>query len=165
MPQLDPSSFISQIFWLAISFTILFFIVVKLIVPNILQIITERNNIIENDLNKAEQAKINAETIEKLYKDSIENAHHKANKLIEEAKLQIKEESRQKMAILSTELNLKLKEAENKIMSLQENASKDIEILATDIVKSIYSKKLNSYIEQDELNRILNEMKANDLKG
>ena len=63
MPQFDVSSFSSQLFWLAIVFAILYFIVSKFIAPKAESILTARNRYIEDDINYAEvykkEAKMN----------------------------------------------------------------------------------------------------------
>lgn len=89
MPQLDISNFSSQIFWLIICFTILYFYLSKIIIPRIDNIISTRKNIIEEDVNQSHilQQKIdklqqesnnirNESSIE--YKNTIDQAHKKA---------------------------------------------------------------------------------------
>jgi len=53
MPQLDLSTFPSQIFWLAVFFVVLYLLMAKLAIPKIERVIDERRNRVENDLDKA----------------------------------------------------------------------------------------------------------------
>lgn len=64
MPQFDVSSFSSQLFWLAIVFAILYFIVSKFIAPKAESILTARNRCIEEDINHAEVYKKEAEMLD-----------------------------------------------------------------------------------------------------
>jgi len=64
MPQFDVSSFSSQLFWLAITFTALYFIVSRLIAPKAESILTARNRCMEEDISYASDYKQKAETLE-----------------------------------------------------------------------------------------------------
>ncbi len=50
MPQLEISTFPSQIFWLVVSFLILYIIMAKVIVPRISSVIKNRENEIKNNI-------------------------------------------------------------------------------------------------------------------
>lgn len=89
MPQLDISNFSSQIFWLIICFTILYFYLSKIIIPRIDNIISSRKNIIEEDVNKTyilqqkidklQQESVNIRNESSVeYKNTIDQAHKKA---------------------------------------------------------------------------------------
>ena len=54
MPQLDPSSYASQTFWLVVSFIILFWFINTLFIPKIIKIKDERNEIITKYISDAE---------------------------------------------------------------------------------------------------------------
>jgi F-type H+-transporting ATPase subunit b len=55
MPQFDSSSFISQLFWFAICFAILYYFMSMVYLPRIREILKERNKKIENDRSIAEE--------------------------------------------------------------------------------------------------------------
>lgn len=63
MPQFDVSSFSSQLFWLAITFTALYFIVSRFIAPKAESILTARNRCMEEDISYAAEYKTKAETL------------------------------------------------------------------------------------------------------
>lgn len=64
MPQFDVSSFSSQLFWLAIVFAVLYFIVSRFIAPKAESILTARNRCIEENINYAEDYKKKAKTLD-----------------------------------------------------------------------------------------------------
>ena len=78
MPQLEISTFPSQIFWLVVSFLLLYLILSKIIVPRIASVLKDRENEIKN----------NFELSEKLYKKT-----ESINQEIEEIKKQTELES------------------------------------------------------------------------
>ena len=79
MPQLEISTFPSQIFWLVISFLLLYLILSRIIVPRIASVLKDREDEIKN----------NFELSEKLYKKTED-----INKEIEEIKKETEIESR-----------------------------------------------------------------------
>ena len=78
MPQLDTSTWPPQLFWLAISFGLLYFVVSRFIIPRIGGIITERKNTIDADLSAATSAKTDSVTALKAYEVSLADARNKA---------------------------------------------------------------------------------------
>ena len=61
MPQLDPTYWASQAFWLILTFTSLYFVLSKLFIPKIKDIIDDRESKIKNDLDEAHKLKNIAE--------------------------------------------------------------------------------------------------------
>ena len=57
LPQLDLTTYSSQVFWLIVSFVVLYFLVAKLAMPRIAEVLEERQERIEDDLDKAETLK------------------------------------------------------------------------------------------------------------
>ena len=63
MPQLDPSTFATQLFWLFLTFTALFLIAWKVALPRMTEVLNTRQERIEGDLEKAETLKAEAEEV------------------------------------------------------------------------------------------------------
>ena len=57
MPQLDTSTFTSQLFWLVVCFFSMMFIMSKFIIPKIADIMEQRQRKIDGYLNKAADLK------------------------------------------------------------------------------------------------------------
>ncbi len=64
MPQFDVSSFSSQLFWLAIVFALLYFIVSRFIAPKAEAILTARNRCLEDNINNANDYNDQAKTLD-----------------------------------------------------------------------------------------------------
>ena len=77
MPQFDVSSFSSQLFWLVIVFTFLYFLISKFIAPKAELILTQRNSFLEENIDYAQEYSKKAKSIEALRKDKLDevNAH------------------------------------------------------------------------------------------
>ena len=62
MPQLETASYLSQIFWLIVSFFSLWFCMAQFVIPKIKESIEQRQNKIDSYLEKADQIKKQAES-------------------------------------------------------------------------------------------------------
>jgi F-type H+-transporting ATPase subunit b len=78
LPQLDVSTFPSQIFWLLITFGVLNFLISKSALPIIHEVMERRHHRIERDLEQAErlaiEAKVTRESYERLHSESLAQA-------------------------------------------------------------------------------------------
>ena len=61
MPQLDPTYWASQAFWLILIFTLLYMALSKMFIPKIKESIDDRENKIKDDLDEAQKLKLVAE--------------------------------------------------------------------------------------------------------
>ena len=86
MPQLDPTYWASQAFWLILIFTALYLALSNLFIPKIKSNIDIRENKIKDDLDEAQKLKNLAEQKLIEYELSIENAKKEVQKIIFESK-------------------------------------------------------------------------------
>jgi F-type H+-transporting ATPase subunit b len=126
MPQLDPTYWASQAFWLILIFTALYLALSNLFIPKIKDNIDSRENKMKDDLDEAQKLKNLAENKLKEYEQSIENANKEVQKIFFESKNQ-----------LNTQIQSKKKEFEKEIEKEVKNAEKEIEDLKRDSLKSI----------------------------
>ena len=91
MPQLDTSSFTSQLFWLIICFFSMMFIMSKFIIPKISEIMEQRQRKIDSYLNKAADFKQQAEAALLKYQDALAKATAKADKSLADTKTEMEQ--------------------------------------------------------------------------
>lgn len=141
MPQLDTSSFTSQLFWLVICFFSMMFIMSKFIIPKIADIMEQRQRKIDSYLNKAADLKQQAESALQKYQDALAQATENANKSLADTKEEMNKLINDKQSELEGRLQKKIKEGETEINVSKEQALKQIkaisEELALDVVKKI----------------------------
>ena len=86
MPQLDPTYWASQAFWLILVFTILYISIAKLYLPKIKNNLDNRENKIKEDLDAANKFKDLSELKMKEYEKILENSKKEVIKIHLEAK-------------------------------------------------------------------------------
>ena len=112
MPQLEPSSYISQIFWLTVTFFGLWFLMSWFIIPRIAEVIDARRKKIDDYIQKAETINKKAmETLER-YEKALQKANQDVASNIAHKKQEIAFEIEQKKNAFSRELASKIAENE-----------------------------------------------------
>lgn len=140
MPQLDSSSFVSQIFWLTITFLTLWFVMSFFIVPRIGEIIDERRNKIDTDIQKAEKVNQKALHILNRYETMLEKANEEINKEVSEKKAQIEASAELKKAEISQYLSQKISDNETLIKKEREQTLKAVNDISAQTAELILQK-------------------------
>jgi F-type H+-transporting ATPase subunit b len=84
LPQMDFTTFPSQIFWLVVTFGLLFVVLSRVTLPRIASTITTRRNRIEGDLATAERSRKDAADALAAYETALAQARARAMALAEE---------------------------------------------------------------------------------
>ena len=104
MPQLDPEFWVAQVFWLLLTFTILYLVIWKIFLPKITYGIENRKSRIINNLNETQKLKENAEKKLKEYDKIIEDTKKAAAKIIDDNKKRLDKDLEQKKQQFSEEV-------------------------------------------------------------
>ena len=132
MPQLEQfSTFPSQIFWLAISFTALFLIMWRVAVPKISDTLEARQNRIDDNLERAAEIKREAEAAIIVYEQSLAEARTEASTIISNATAAMAETAASREAELNDQLNAQIAKSEVTIAAAISAAEDSIRTIAT----------------------------------
>ena len=137
MPQLDPTYWASQAFWLILIFTLLYFALSKLFIPKIKDGINDRENRIKDDLDEAQKLKEVAEKKLIDYEKSIVIGKKEAQKILFENKNKLNADINNKKKIFEKEIDLELKNTEKEIEKFKEDSLKNISSISEEITSSI----------------------------
>lgn len=133
MPQLDPASFPTQLFWLAISFIALYVLMARVALPKVGAIVDARAARIEGDLDRAQAAKAEADSIAKAYEKAIADARHEANGIIRAAEQAIFAKLAEREAESARALAEQTKGAEERIQAARAAALSALNIVAVEV--------------------------------
>ncbi|MEP1142301.1 MAG: hypothetical protein ABJH52_01170 [Henriciella sp.] len=139
-PPFETWHFPSQIFWLAVLFGGLYFILSRFILPSIGNTLEQRESSIADDLDEAARLNDEAVDAQKAVEVSIAKAHGKARETADKARTKIDKEIAAETAKVDAEVDKKLAEAETRISALRADAMKSVESIASDAAASVIGK-------------------------
>ena len=140
LPQLDLNTYPSLMFWSIISLILGFVLMKYLVTPNIKSILNSRETSIQNDLVKAKTSNQESEKIKQSIIKSQEDIKSKSQKIISEAILESKQSIEKKEKEISAKLELKVSEAEKKIIDTQNTVINDVINVAEEITADVVRK-------------------------
>jgi len=147
MPQLDPTYWASQSFWLILIFTILYISISKFYLPKIKDNLDNRENKIKEDLENANKFKEQSEAKLKEYEIILENAKKEVSKIHFESKNILDKEIQSKKDMIEKDIEKELVKAQKDITELKKNSISSIqkisENIAANIIENISGEKLN----------------------
>lgn len=126
MPQLDPSIFPNLIFWLLVALIAIYFVLTRLALPRIGEILAERGDAISNDIEQAALLKRRATEAEAAYNAALAKARDEAQKIAAETKAQIAKELSAVMAKADAEIAAKSAESESRIREIEASAADSV---------------------------------------
>jgi F-type H+-transporting ATPase subunit b len=140
LPQLDLNTYPSLMFWSIISLILGFVLMKYLVTPNIKSILNSRETSIQNDLVKAKTSNQESEKIRQSIIKSQEDIKSKSQKIISDAILGSKQSIEKKEKEISAKLELKVSEAEKKIIDTQNTVINDVINVAEEITADVVKK-------------------------
>lgn len=155
MPQLDFTSFASQIFWLAITFSILYLIMARTALPKVREVLLNRQTRIEDDLKKAEKLKEEAQLTEADFTSSIINAKDKAAKILGDMRQKVANESEKRHNKLNETFARQTKETEHRIEIIKKEAIQEMMAVSVDLSKEIVKVLIGVDVDKDEVEKII----------
>lgn len=140
LPQLDTSTYSSQLVWLAITFIALYLLMSRIALPRIGDVLEERQNKIDDHLAKAEELNAQAEAAREAYEASLADARNKAHGAIREVKEKAASEAAARQGALNEKLQAQIKDAEATITKARNEALSGIKDVATDVAGGVVEK-------------------------
>ena len=151
MPQLNPEFFISQLFWLVLTFTFLFIFLWRISLPRISSVLEKRASKINDNLIKAKQYQNEAEEIQNQINIKLREAKLKTSDLIKKANFSFQEIGVKKLDQLDKVLNEKLEEASVKIEKNKNESLRFINDQIFEITKLTISKISDINLDDNEI--------------
>ncbi len=140
MPQLDFSVFPSQLFWLSISFFSMLFIMSKLIIPRIAEMINLRKDKIDGYLQKAAEIKDKAEDALQKYHQALQKATDEATQSLQKTQQDMQKLIDRKQADLAAELAAQIADGEKKIQDGKNKALQQVQEMSENLALDVFQK-------------------------
>lgn len=131
LPQLDFTTWPTQVFWLVVSFGLAYLLMWRFVVPSIGSVLEERHNKIEDDLKRAKQAADDAEEARTGFETLLAEARRQAGDKMRESADAVAKKMDRRIATSMTNLLKKAEAAEAEVAEAKRNALKDVGDMAT----------------------------------
>lgn len=139
MPQLDPSSFPNQIFWLVIALVLIWWILSRIALPRIGAVLAERAGTISNDIAAAEELALKVKEAEAAYDKALVDARAEANRIIAETRAEIQADLDAATAQADAQIAEKTAQSEAAIAAIRAEANNSVREVARQTAAEIVS--------------------------
>ena len=147
LPQFDVSFFPGQLFWLAISFILLYVLMAFVALPRVKVTQDRRYKILATELAAAADANNKAKTIIAQYEKALTDARRKAHVTVEDMMAVAAKASSERQVSQHSELHTRLRDAEKKIAEARDTALQTIPAAASDMAETIIHKLTGSKMQ------------------
>ena len=158
MPQLNPEFWISQIFWLTLTFGILYIVLSKIILPKISSNLELRKSQIQENIEAAEKQRESSESKLKEYDDIVLKSKLKAKNIFKDAREKALKNINSKKETLDKQIDEEIKKAEQEINVLKKSAPEKINKIAIETSSELVKKLIGAEVNNSSISAIVNDL-------
>lgn len=160
LPQMDTNTFSSQVFWLVVTFGLLFLVLWRITLPMIEGIIGERRNRIEGDLGAAEKLRQQGSESLSAYETELAGARSRAHQILDDNRKTINAELDSVKTRADEEAQAAMKQAEERIAADRAKALGSLRPAAAEAAAAIVERLIGAKVSSEEASRIIAERQA-----
>ena len=158
MPQLNPEFWISQIFWLTLTFGILYVVLSKLILPKISANLELRKSQIQENIEAAEKQRESSESKLKEYNEIVLKSKLEAKNIFKEAREKVLKDINSKRVNLDKQIDEEIEKAEQEIEVLQKSAPEKINKIAIETSTELVKKLIGADVNNSSISAIVDDL-------
>lgn len=155
LPQLYAPDFAPQLIWLAICFGVLFFVLSKVALPRIGEVMQERRDRIQRDLDEAGRLKTETEQALVAYEQALAEARARSGAIAKERRGALTVEIDQERARVEAQVAAKVADAEKRIAAMKSNAMTQVNEIAVDTAAAVVARLIGIEVAKDEVRRAM----------
>ena len=158
MPQLNPEFWVSQIFWLIITFGILYIVLSKFILPKISSNLELRKSQIQENIETAEKQREMSEVKLKEYDEIILKSKLDAKNIFKNAREKVIKDINLKKETLDKQIDEEISNAEEEIKTLKKDATDKINKIAIETSSDLLKKLIGTEINNSSISAIVDDL-------
>ena len=158
MPQLNPEFWVSQIFWLLITFGILYLVLSKLILPKISKNLESRKSQISENIEAAEKHRKNSDSKLKEYDDIILKSKLEANNIFKEAREKVIKDINSKKENLDKQIDEEIKKTEQELEVFKKSSPEKINKIAIETSTELLKKLIGAEVNNSSISAIVDDL-------
>jgi F-type H+-transporting ATPase subunit b len=158
MPQLNPEFWLSQIFWLTLTFGILYVFLSKIILPKISANLESRKSEIQENIEAAENQRQKSESKLLEYNKILSKSKLEAKNIFKDAREKAMQDINSKKEVLNNQIDDEIKKAEQEIVLLKKTAPEKINKIAIDTSSELVQKLIGADINNSSISAIVEDL-------
>jgi len=151
MPQLNPEFFVTQLFWLVVTFSFLLVFLWRISLPRIGNVLEKRERKISEDLTTAKELQNEAEKIQDTIESQLKQARLDASEMIKSSSLSFQDKAQIELTKLDKELEAKIEKSSATIEKSKNESVSQIQNQINEITKLTLSKVAAFDVSDDEI--------------
>ena len=157
MPQLNPEFWVSQVFWLVLTFGLLYIILSKLILPKISNNLESRKSQILENIETAEKQREESEKKVKEFEKIILESKLEAKNYFNQARQKILDDINNKRNVLDKEIDDEISSVEKEIVNLKTASSEKIKNIAIETSSELIKQLIGEEANKSSISAIVEE--------
>ena len=158
MPQLNPEFWVSQIFWLTLTFGILYVVLSKLILPKISNNLESRKSQILENIEAAEKQRKDSEAKLEEYEEIISKSKLEAKNIFSQSREKVLKDISAKREVLDKQIDEEISKAEQEINNLRESAPDKINMIAIETSSELIQKFIGAEVNNSSISAIVDDL-------
>lgn len=138
MPQLEFADFAPQLFWLAVTFVLLYLLMSRVALPRVASVLAERDRRIEEDLARAERLKAEADESLRAYEAALAGARSQAQALHRQVSAELSALAAAREQSIAADIGGRTREAEQRIEAAKRRALSDLPNVAGEVAEAAF---------------------------
>lgn len=137
MPQLEQiATYLSQTFWLVVTFGLLYLILWRAALPRVGDVLRERQERIDGDIERTEKLKEEAEAVLEAYEATVAEARTEAQSVLRETAAEIAKQADARHAALTEKIVKDTATAEERIQAARQEAISNIRAVSAEVAQA-----------------------------
>ena len=158
MPQLNPEFWISQIFWLILTFGTMYVVLSKFILPKISNNLESRKSQILENIEAAEKQREDSEAKLKEYDEIILKSKSEAKTMFNQTREKALKDIMAKKEVLDQQIDDEINKAEKEIELLRVSAPDKINKIAIETSSELLEKLIGSGVNSSSISAIVDDL-------
>ncbi len=158
MPQLDPTWFVSQLFWLLAAFVTLYVVLSRVALPPLLEMLERRRQTVESDVQTAQSCKTQAEQAKEQYERALADARSRAQQVQADAMAEYKTQSEKLSRDMDAQTAAKLQEAGKRIRAKKQELLDSLTPTSAELAAMIVEKLTKQTPSSERLKAIVSDL-------
>jgi F-type H+-transporting ATPase subunit b len=151
MPQLNPDSFVTQLFWLLLTFSTLYFLLKTRGLPKITAVLAMREKRVDNDLQQAKELQKEAVALRDVLEHTQVQAQQQMRHILQDMKTDITRTVVIRQNLLNQEIAAETAATELRIKAAQNEAFASIQETVSVVATECFAKLSGTHAQQQSL--------------